>query len=65
MHGLSDTLKTILNALAMQHAGDYLSDADKQANLARVLADIEDEQHAAAGSNAPDTLPANAALQAR
>ena len=36
-------LKTILNGLAMQYQGDFQSAEDKQANLQRVLADIEQE----------------------
>ncbi len=66
MQGLSNTLKTILNALAMQNAGDYLSDEDKQANLSRVLAEIEREKYTEAkAAPAEDILPADIALQAR
>lgn len=66
MQGLSSTLKTILNALAMQHAGDYLSDEDKQANLSRVLADIEREKRAEARTaSTEEVLSADIALQAR
>ena len=43
MNTLSTTLKTILNGLAMQYQGDFQSAEDKQANLQRVLADIEQE----------------------
>jgi hypothetical protein len=41
---LSQQLKTMLNALAAQHFGDYLNDADKRAALEKVLADIEREK---------------------
>jgi hypothetical protein len=44
MSTLTTALKTILNGLAMQYEGDYLSDDDKKANLQRVLADIEREK---------------------
>lgn len=43
MNTLSTTLKTILNGLAMQYQGDFQSAEDKQANLQRVLANIEQE----------------------
>ncbi len=45
MNHLSTTLKTILNGLAMQYEGDYLSTEDKKANLQRVLAEIEQEKN--------------------
>ncbi|QLQ32214.1 MAG: hypothetical protein HZT40_12155 [Candidatus Thiothrix singaporensis] len=45
MRQLPKTLKTILNALAMQYETDYLSDEDKQANLQRVLNQIEQEKN--------------------
>lgn len=38
MQALSNALKTILNGLAMQYVGDYLSEEDKKANLANALA---------------------------
>jgi hypothetical protein len=44
MHTLSEALKRILNGLAMQYEGDYLSDDDKKANLQRVLTKIEQEK---------------------
>ncbi|MEZ5535163.1 MAG: hypothetical protein R3F02_06005 [Thiolinea sp.] len=44
MNFLPETLKTILNALALQHAGDYLSEEAKQENLARALERIHSEQ---------------------
>ncbi len=47
MHFLSDVWKHILNGLAMQYQADYLSDEDKQANLQRVLAALEQERQAA------------------
>lgn len=43
MNHLTKALKTILNGLAMQYEGDFLSDEDKKANLERVLAEIEQE----------------------
>jgi hypothetical protein len=35
----------MLNALAAQHFGEYLSDEDKRAALEKVLADIEHEKY--------------------
>jgi inosine/xanthosine triphosphate pyrophosphatase family protein len=46
MQFLSDVLKHMLNGLAMQYQADYLSDEDKQANLQKVLAQIEQERQA-------------------
>ena len=44
MNALSTTLKTILNGLAMQYEGDFISTEDKQANMQRVLRQIEQEK---------------------
>lgn len=67
MNHLSKALKTILNGLAMQYQGDYLSDDDKKANLQRVLADIEQEKHRNTTSKptVPPTSTPNMALHAK
>lgn len=44
MSRLTTALKTILNGLAMQYEGELLTTEEKQANLQRVLADIEREK---------------------
>ncbi|MEZ5451109.1 MAG: hypothetical protein R3E89_19850 [Thiolinea sp.] len=44
MYYLPESLKIILNALAVQHAGNGLNEKEKQANLARVLQRIAQEQ---------------------
>jgi len=56
MQHLSETLKKILNGLAMQHVGDYLSDEDKKANLEQVLAAIAQENKT--NSPPPPSAPA-------
>lgn len=65
MQHLPKTLKTILNALAMQNVGDYLSDEDKQANLAKALADIEQEKQADNAANIDLSVPSNIALHTK
>lgn len=58
MNALSTALKTILNGLAMQHAGDYLSDEEKSENLRQVREAIAREQAVApaATSQSPRDL---------
>lgn len=41
---LPESVKKILNALAVQDAGEYLTDGQKQAALKKVLSDIEAEK---------------------
>lgn len=65
MQHLPKTLKTILNALAMQNVGDYLSDEDKQANLAKALAEIEQEKHTGDASDTDLSVPSNIALHTK
>lgn len=65
MRQLPKTLKTILNALAMQYETDYLSDEDKQANLQRVLNQIEQEKKQKPCDNAPVSVPPNAILNTK
>lgn len=48
---LPKTLRIMLNALAAQHFGELLSDAEKQAALEKVLAEIERDQYP---QHAPD-----------
>lgn len=65
MNHLSTTLKTILNGLAMQYEGDYLSIEDKKANLQRVLAEIEQEKKMARNTATAVSTPSNIAFHVK
>ncbi len=56
MQALSKALKTILNGLAMQYVGDYLTEDEKKANLTQALA------KAAETEKAVKTTPTNTAF---
>lgn len=61
MKHLSNGLKIILNALAAQYVGDYLSDEDKQATLQQTLAGIEREKNSR--QDGPPPLPSTTTIR--
>lgn len=56
MNTLTTALKTILNGLAMQYEGELLTTEQKQANLQRVLSEIEQEKQQTASTKSVSTL---------